>query len=500
MQLFLSSRILEKFGVVRSLKILPLGIFVSSIGLLGNFSFLTAVLGKGMFEVFSVVHTNAYHNSYYAIAEHVREQVREFLEGIVRPLGTILGTALLLLFEFLVPEEYSNIFIHGTMALLGIIMLTTLFSMKEKYTLLSQKNLDITGDHPEKMNAIEILSQNGHTEPAAILCRNLQYKKESSRIKIKILKSLGTLQDPSSLPEILKCIDDSDEKVRIQAYTTLRHIHFSKYKDSSSAFTTYRILTTLMEAFKKETKRTVKSAIIRVFTYMHHHDIVPFLLERLEQENDAVKADIIYLIGQFLDINSGYYLEKFLRSTNPTIKANTIIALWQFRQYRLTLIPHLTAMIESKIHTMLLSGIFVLGETKSIQEIPRLREYLKSHNKEIRKSAALALAKMDRTDGVPHLIETYMKSTVKTAPLLKEELRGVSIYFTKIFHSQLEQSIQQHFALLFGDLRHIILEDLPIEMLTELRHWFDLLEYELEVLKIDHVLQSLYTRRQLEVA
>lgn len=490
MQLLFSSRVVARFGIVNGMKFLPGISLASMITMLFNFQFLTVVAAKGLYEMFLVVHTNAYHNSYYAISERIREQIREFLEGVMRPLGIFVGTALLLIAQMFVPEAYLNTTLTISMIATLILMLSLLTMMRSKYTLLAKKNLDLIGDHPEKHLAIEILSQRGHLEASEILTKNLIYKNEPPRTKIKILRSLALLRDVNSLPEILGCLQDANESVRIQACRTLAAYRHLGHHFFSQAFAKYRVVNTLAELFVHADSKALRSEIVNVFANLHHEDVVPFLVERLESGEDSIKADIISIIGMFHDINAGYFIEKYLTHTDPMVKAQAIIALWQFKKYRLKLMIHLTSLLDdeedlAKLH----AGIYVLGETRSLQEIPRLMQYLQSDHRETRTAAAIALAKLGKIEALEQLLEALLDSEQEEGSAVKHRLRNVELYYIKILNAHLERHIQAKIEEEFGTHKHLVLDELPEEKLRSLKYYYELLENDHDILKIELILR-----------
>lgn len=490
-QLFISSRTVTRMGIVRSLEILPGFSLLTTIGMLFHYSIVTAVLAKGIYEVTLVMMNNAYHNSYYAVYENIREQIREFLEGLVRPLGVIMGTSLLLVLQFAVPVAYVDNVILAIMLITLLVMLFVLYQLRGKYTQLSKKNLDIIGEHPEKFNAIEILSQHGHEEASMILTKNLMYKKESPRTMVKILKALAILKDEDSLPEILMCLDYPHLDVRIQACKTLASFKNLGEKFYSQAFAKHRVLTTLSELFKKERSRELKLAIIHVFASIHHSDIVPFLLTSLEEETNEFRADIIYIIGMFQDINAGVYIEKYLDSEDPMVKANTIIALWRFKKYRLKLLIHLTSMLDDEDDKeRLLAGIFVLGETKSIQEVPKLLEYLVCEDAMVRLYAAVALAKMGYHESIDPLLHSMLSEDHALAQAAKELLAHVDAQFLKFIRSHLEQHIHVLLHQDFGERKHVTSMEITQNQLERLQHYYELLEYDQGLIKVEKLLEE----------
>ena len=487
MQLLFSSRLVARFGIVNAMKVLPGVSLASMMTMLFSFQFFTVVAAKGLYETLLVVHTNAYHNAYYAISERIREQIREFLEGVMRPAGIFVGTALLLVGQWLVPSEHLDTTLTLTMTGVLLLMLILLSSMRSKYTLLAKKNLDLIGDHPEKHVAIEILSQSGHNDASEILTKNLIYKNESPRTKMQILKSLGHIHDVDALPEILGCLSDKDEGVQIAACRALAAYKHLGRHFFSQAFAKYRVVNALAELFTHTQSKTLRSEIVQVFANLHHDDVVPFLVEMLEKGDDSIKADIISIIRMFRDINAGYFIEKYLEHPDPMVKAQTIIALWQFKKYRLKLMIHLTSLLDDeadleKLH----AGIYVLGETRSIQEIPRLMQYLQGANAETKTVAAVALAKLGKIEALEHLLEAMLDT--HNGAGIKHMVRNVDRYYLKMLNAHLERHIQTRIGQEFGGGRHLILDALSLEKLRDLRYYYELMENDQEILKIERMI------------
>ncbi len=484
-QLLFSSRVVEKFGVVNSMKFLPGVSLASAVGMLFSFTFATAVIAKAAYEMLLVIYNNAYHNSYYAISEKLREQIREFMEGMIRPVGVIIGTVALIVYQVTIPYEIlDNVIIISMIVVLGV-MIGLLFYIKTRYTLLAKKNTDLSGEKEEKLAAIEILSQQGHTDASDILTKNLIFKKESPRTKQKILASLARLRDVSALPEILECVEDASEEVQVSALRALASFKNLGQKFYTQAFAKFRVVNTLTSLFKKTASRKVKSEIIQVFAKIHHGDVVQFLLEMLQNEEDEIKADIIEIIGMFDDINAAHYIEQYLSAAHPMLKANTIIALWQFKKYRLKLLVSLMSLLDDaddKDH--ILAGIHVLGEVRAVQELQKLQEYATSEDEDVRMHALVALAKMGELDVIDGLVEILIGDNRERACYLAGYLEDMNEYILKTIEAALENRIYEKIGAKHGKLRNLLLVKLSKVDLEELVHYFSLVKHEKNLMKL----------------
>ena len=150
-----SSRIHKYFGVITSMRIHPLINFFSSILLLVKFGFATGIAGRGIFEVTTMMHRTTYHASFYSLKKSIREQVKEFMEGIIRPLGVIIGTTLLYLILFFVPEDLQHSVISALMIVIMVLMYIVLHKMQDSYTLVAKKNLNTRNSNMEKLKLLK---------------------------------------------------------------------------------------------------------------------------------------------------------------------------------------------------------------------------------------------------------------------------------------------------------------------------------------------------------
>lgn len=98
-QFFLGSRLVKYLGVIGTMILHAIVTFLSFVGLFLSFNFYTAILAKNNFSMTSALNTTAYQSAYYAISSGIRDYTREILEGIVRPAGALLGTALLIVVQ-----------------------------------------------------------------------------------------------------------------------------------------------------------------------------------------------------------------------------------------------------------------------------------------------------------------------------------------------------------------------------------------------------------------
>ncbi|MEA3304948.1 MAG: hypothetical protein U9Q15_04435 [Patescibacteria group bacterium] len=159
LQVFVSSFISKKLGVVKNLLLHPF--LTLPVGFLMQFQFSQgSVIGaKGMFDVTKQIAKNAYMSSLYAIPDNIRQLAKPFLDGFVAQLGIIFSTGFLILFELFLHDHVTlaaSIFIN----ILLFTMIIVLFYFREIYTGQVTMNLkNFSYSEEERFSFIEILGQ-----------------------------------------------------------------------------------------------------------------------------------------------------------------------------------------------------------------------------------------------------------------------------------------------------------------------------------------------------
>ena len=161
-QLIIASRLIQSLGVLPSMLIHPIVSLLNLIGLTLKFNFNTAILTRGVYEMTGLLFKNSYDSSYYAIPHTMRDEVKELMQGIMKPLGAILGTILITVVAFNFSGTMQTTLINGLLLIMAIMMSVMVYLMINKYTEMSEHNLAKKMDLPTRLNSIEILAQNGH--------------------------------------------------------------------------------------------------------------------------------------------------------------------------------------------------------------------------------------------------------------------------------------------------------------------------------------------------
>lgn len=497
-QIFLASRLITLLGIVGSLLLHPIVMLISLLGMFLKFGFLSSAIAKLNFEVTNVVHGNAYFSSHYALPKKIRDQATEFLEGVVRPLGTIAG----MLFIFLLQISFSgrdlSMWIHaGMFTLMGIILICTM-RLQHKYTKISRDQLFSDIPYPEKLEALEVLAQKGHQNAPKILVEKLLSKNgslgknEYTAVRIKLISVLGKYRNYQTLPELLEALHDSDPDVRLEAAHALMNFHDIGDKFYSQTFSRYRMIETMKEIFCKEKSATVRRAIIQLFSLLRQPDIAPFLLQLLKDENCQVRADVVYTLGLFRDPNVAFYILPYCSDSDPFVRSNAIIALWQFPQYLAMLENELDKMLQSQEIDVLKAGIYAIGEIGAPHRRTILFEFLDNSNAEIQLEAAFALTKCGEPGGFNLILDHFLSIPIEKFESLRRFFKRLKPKAKNMTQTLIANFVSQQLNNLMSSEKNakLAVDKIDENILERLRRLYRLLDHHDELYTIESILKQ----------
>ena len=489
-QILISWRLNKKYWIVKTMSFNPLLMIIPSVALLSSFWIKTAVFTKASFEILNWIYTSAFSTLWYASKEQIRDYSKEFNWWIITPLWTIIWTIILLLSTYFLHWELLHSILSIIMIIWFIFMFFLIKAIKDKYTQLARKKAETSKDIQEKIEAIEVLTQKWHHRAHLVLSKLLA-KKNSDEIKWKILYSLWKIWNKESIPDILDLIKHEDKEIQKAALNSLLKFKINPKNLFEDWFTKFRILEDLKKLFSETRSKTAKELIVKNFSNIHNEDIIPFIISILENSNDEIKKNAIYICKNFNDINLTHYIQKFLNSENPQIKASVIIALWQFEQLRLKLTIQLSKLLLSKNKEEKLSWIFILWEIKSKQEINKLYNLLNNEDDEIRRMAIISILKLWEIWVSHHIIEYLLNEDKEDAIRTKKMLQSTPENIIKHINNLLKHEIIIKIKNIIKQEKTHFLEKMPKNILENLIHYYYIIDEHDEVIKVKHILNKI---------
>lgn len=411
-QILIGSRIITSLGIISSMLLYPIVAFLSLIGLTLNFSYLTGVLARNNTEMTNVLFKNSYHAAFYVLRDKTRELSREFLEGFVRPFAAVISMSIIVFLQLIFKDELLNFSTNIFLFITVLVMFVCILSARKKYTEAATAVLfkdDAALD--ERMHAAEILAQKGHKSVPVIFSRALKSEKTDIKLKEEIIRLIGDSEKNDRLPLLLDTLNTDSKELLLVDLHVLSNFAPG---DIAGNFTEHRLLTTLISLFQKETDFDIRAAALRNIANFDSKEAATFILNALNDPDDRVKAETLCVLKKYSDISITYYVEPFLASENPRLKAYACVALWRFHSFKTHIISLLSNMMSGE-NDETIAAISAIAEIGIKDYRKKFNQLMNSKDFDVSIHAAYGLAKLG-----------YLDSCARLAHLLLDDNKLVS--------------------------------------------------------------------------
>ncbi len=456
-QLLVASRILRKLGTVGSFLLHSLVTFFSSVSLLLGFGYFSVILAKNNFELSGIVHKNAYEASYYALHHGTQRHVREFFEAFVYPAGTIFGTLVIFGVQFFFLPEHTYLAMEVILIALTIGMIIFALRLQRSYTQLSKDNLLKSEHKTAKFHAIEILSQKGHQNHLPALIQALKNPRESVDVKVKILEILHKLSDPKAIPVIIEFLHSKDEDLVYASVIALGG--FTKLGDNifEQGFSRYRAIHELRELFTRTSSEKIRESIIRTLATLRYEKIVPFLLQEMHGTSSKFHIACIQVCSMFHDPALADYLLPSLRAHSPFVRAQTVLALWQFHGYHHKLQSVMNELFHSTKRENFLAYCSVIGDLNLKVDPQKLIARYNTADPELKMTLGFALFKLGHREVVEDLVHLLFSRNSLVLDKAKELFRTLKQEQKRFIQNIVQREISQRLQPIFtaGDASNL---------------------------------------------
>ncbi len=441
-QFFVGGRLISSLGIIGSMLVHPILMLLSIFGLTVRFNFNTAVLAQANKTIGQIIHINAYHSAYYSVKEHFREHTREFLEGMARPFGAILGTGILILLQNVFKLDSDlTLAINLTMIFVLIGLFVVTYALQDKYTKVAASNLLTSEDRIDRIESIDILAQKGHKSALPVLLKVLNNSKEPDFIRLKVLSALKELQDYDAIDDILNVLESKNPEFRMAALDAILGYDDIKKFLHKNIFYEYKIAESLKKLYKSERNQEVKSLIIHLLSKLNPIGTFGFLINILSKAKNSLKADVILALGQYKDRSVISYIQPFLNSKKSYERAAAIISLWKYDDFYDALVLNLNLMLESENKKLIEAGVFAIGELKLKSKHSFCLNLLKSDDLKLQMFSAIAIAKMGYVKSVEKLIELFFVADDAMRKNLKKNIKNLPYKMRTTIESELKQIV-----------------------------------------------------------
>jgi len=231
-QFFLSGRLMKSLGTFSGFIIHAVVTFLGAISMLFGYGYFFAAFVRNNFEMTSIIQENAYESSYYAFKYGTLRSLREFFEGIVAPVATIVSTLLIIFIEFFFLEQHFMYIVPFILVSLSIFMGIFSFQLQGKYTSMAISNL-YSKIPLARHHAVEIMSQRGHKSSYDHLLK-LFNTHDDKALRKKVVYSLAHLADVRGVDLLMNLLKGDDKYYWRSALESISSFAFNMKKKQIS--------------------------------------------------------------------------------------------------------------------------------------------------------------------------------------------------------------------------------------------------------------------------
>lgn len=484
-QLIAASRILSGLGIVSSMLLHPIVTFFNGIIIALRYGFITSSITRGTFELTNLIFNNAYNSSYYALPHNIRDDAKELIQGIIKPIGAMAATMFILFIVTSFETNISAYILNMAIVFLSLTMAVLTSDLGKKYTEMTEMNLSHKLDMHTRLNAVEILGQNGHAKFPISLQKILRRKTEPGILKEKILNTIGRRQDTESLSSVIDMLSNQDDAVRGAAIKTIMEFHNLEKKIFDQSFTRFYTVENLKKAIEIEKNEYLQEEMVKALYYINPDETTKYLIDSIKI-NSKKRAGFIKIMNLFKDPNLIFFLEPYLKEKSPEIKGACIIALWQFKKIRPTLIHHLHQLLNSKNQESIIAGIEVCGLVKHSK--PEILKFLNIANLEISNEALLALARLEHDKIINRLVRKICDTNDPWHSNKTHILQSLPKKFREKVNASLNLYIIHLINKLLKEHKNEILEQMDRGKLEKLLNLYRQIDAHHECYKIEKIL------------
>ncbi len=486
---FLAGRVMSSLGIIGSMILHPIVSLLSLAGMVTNFGYFSAVLARMNAEITGVLFRNSYQSSYYVFEEVKSQFVRIVLDGIVRPIGSLLGTFFLLGTFYLVPSKY-----YVTAVLIGLFFVLLLFllatiGLQRRYT--DQVIVQIKDPETDlelKLSLLDVLGQKGHQHIYPFLRSLYVQPGLPSMLKMKLIEIFSKEQD--FIQDILLALSDADFAVRFASLQALSSLE-KRGAFQNQLLTREVLIRELKTRYIRESHEDLRYMILLFLAKFKDKQVLDFLLNLLQSESGDSLAEIIQACEAYGDTSFTLYLEQFLAFPDPRVWSSAALCLYKHETHQEKVLTFLRKQIGDVSASSYRALAYVFSEISHQHFLGYMERRIGiTQDERERMLLAFGLIKLHSDLGVQVCFEMIFHENRVAATLARRLL----YYLPPSLQHQLDIQIQHRaLAHLHAFLQRVTgreLEELELSELHYLRDAYTLLNVTEEIIEIDHVIHT----------
>ncbi|PKL36845.1 hypothetical protein CVV38_03040 [Candidatus Peregrinibacteria bacterium HGW-Peregrinibacteria-1] len=431
MQVILGSRFLRYLGTFGAFLVHGVVFLFSVVLLAFNFTFGVAVLVMNNYVLTNVLNKNAYHTAFYAFKD---KYLRETLEGVVQPIGALVGTCILILAQrIFIDSEVEVAVVNALLVAFATVLVVLLYNQQFDYTNLAIKEMKSSKSLEDKLHAAEILIQRGHASGDDVVIDELM-NSDDADFRIQLLNAILISDSKRFIPQIFELISAPGKLGSVALDVVSKFSNLGGYFKKNTAGIASSALT-LKKYYKRHSDILERKKVLTVVRNMNSIVMLDWLMDLSGDTKDPLRPYVLKILAEFKDVSFVNLFEKSYKSKDRMVRAAAIFGLVNLKGDVLLGVSFVEESIAGSKSDKI-AALGLIGDLKMREYMGVCKELLGDDDVEVGLAAAIALLKMECEEGLIWLVERLIKhKNLKELHLQMYELDG---YYLRLIHASVK--------------------------------------------------------------
>lgn len=431
--LLVQQKIIKKVGILNSLLLSPLLVFIPFALLFlfptPLFAFVVClaapVVGESIFSNSSMASLTALPNS-------IRSRVATFISGNADSIAMfIAGGGLLASTKYL-----DNTWVIASAGIL--LLINALLFARTKQIYLHQVLLNLGSTNKIDMHgAIENLAEETYQEVGTQeLMKLVSWRNLDEETVRKIVFALGKIGNIKVVPSLLEMFKKHDATVK---YSIVEAIHsFPDLNDrlDEFPFTRLNIIEAYEKIFLEEEDTELKLLILDQLGDFDPDEIITFLRKVINDKNPEVSTRAISAMRFFRDRGIIAYVRPYLENPDPKVQAAAITSLWQFPELKPLLMKYVIQIMSGTGREAILAALTIIGTLEFTWEKTYVQKQFSSSDETVKQNATLTLMQLGDEQAIPAVSKSLANNKTQESIFFARALKKVPLRIKKLILKQ----------------------------------------------------------------